>query len=42
MSLLSRWWAAVTAQVGAAPTIVPGALAYIAAMIWFSTLGDAA
>lgn len=36
MSGPSRWWAAATAQVGPAPTIVPAAMAYVTAMIWLA------
>jgi len=39
MSEASRWWKAVSGGVGAAPPIVPGALALVAALLVAQTLG---
>lgn len=39
MSEASRWWKAVSGGVGAAPPIVPGALALVAALLVAQTIG---
>jgi len=36
MSGWARLWAAGTAQVGPAPTLVPAAMGYVAAMVWLA------